>query len=272
MSSFRVERACVTFKPRPEKPSREERSSAARADTAERREEEHLKALQKEAARAQDRAQRALAGAQAESRHVAEEARKEAARILADAQKQAQELLEQEKARGYAEGQAAAEEEIRRQRSENQKRLDAQLLSLKAMYDSKVDAVQEDVTDLVAEMTEKIIGVKLQQSDQAFLNVISMAMSRFRQGDDLTVRLSDGDYRHFSETGSIQELDETRGRNVLLARDPSVEKGGCILESESGFVDCGVPGQLERMKEILRSEKDRGGDDGGSAKVQGSLA
>lgn len=272
MSSFRVERACVTFRPRPEKPLREERKPAAQADMAERREEERLTTLQKEAAQAQERARRALAAAQAESRQMAEEARKGAAQILSDAQKQAQELLEQEKARGYAEGQTAAEEEIRRQRAENQKRLDAQILSLKAMYDSKVDALQEDVTDLVAEMTEKIIGVKLQQNDQAFLNVISMAMSRFRQGDDLTVRLSDDDYRHFSETGSIQELDETRGRNVLLARDPSVEKDGCILESESGFVDCGVPGQLERMKEILRSEKDKDGYDGGSAKVQGSLA
>lgn len=271
MSSFRVQRECVTFKPRPtEKPRRIEQT--APADTALQQETERLEALRQEAQAQEEHAQELLAQAQADCQRVTEEAQKEAARILADAQKQAQELLAKEKARGYAEGQAASEEETRQQRAENQRRMAAQIRSLKAMYDSKVNAVQEEVTDLVAEMTEKIIAVKLQQDDQAFLNVIAMAMSRFRQSDDLTVHLSEDDYRHYNDTGSIQHLDEARGRNVFLAKDASVEKNGCILESESGFVDCGVPGQVNRMKEILRSEKDSGGYDGDPSKVQGSLA
>lgn len=276
MSSFRLERECVTFKPRPAEPVKTAPAAlaapAAAVNTEAQQEAERLEALRREAAELEEQAQQNLANAQAECQRVTEEARKEAARILAEAQKQAQELMKQEKERGYAEGQAASEEETRQQRAENQRRLSAQIRSLKAMYDSKVNAVQEDVTELVAEMTEKIIAVKLQQDDQAFLNVIAMAMSRFRQSDDLTVHLSEEDYRHYNETGGIQHLDEARGRNVFLAKDASVEKNGCILESENGFVDCGVPGQMERMKEILRSEKDSGGYDEDPSKVQGSLA
>lgn len=272
MSSFRVERECVTFKPCQPESRRPEPAAVQPVDTEAQQAARRLEALRREAVQIQERIQRATAEAQAESRRVTEEARKEAAHIFADAKKQAKKLFEQEKARGYAEGQAAAEEDIRTQKAENQKRLDAQILSLKAMYDSKVDAVQEDVTDLAGEMTEKIIGIKLEENDEAFLNAIAVAMSRFRQNDDLTIHLSEEDCRHYSETGSIQQLDEARGRKMFFTRDPSVEKNGCILESDAGLVDCGIPGQLERMKEILRSEKDSGGYGGGSAKVQGSLA
>ena len=273
MSSFRVERECVTFKPRSAEPAQAvQYRASAEVNTEAQQEARRLEALRQEAATMEEQARQSQSDAQAESRRMTEEARKEAARILADAQKQAQELLQQEKDRGYAEGQAAAEEEIRQQRAENQRRMDTQLRSLKAMYDSKVNAVQEEVTELVAEMTEKIIAVKLQQDDQAFLNVIAMAMSRFRQSDDLTVHLSGDDYRHYNDTGSIQRLDEARGKKVFLTKDPSVAKNGCILESENGFVDCGIPGQVERMKEILRSEKDSGEYDGDPSKMQGSLA
>lgn len=274
MSSFRLERECVTFKPRPEESAKAaaQYSASAAVNTAAKREAERLEALRQKAAEQETCARRTLENAEAESRRVTGEARKEAARILAGAQKQAQALLKQEKERGYAEGRAAAEEETRQQRADNQRRVDAQIRSLKAMYDSKVNAVQEEVTELVAEMTEKIIAVKLQQDDQAFLNVIAMAMSRFRQSDDLTVHLSEEDYRRYNETGGIQRLDEAKGRKVFLTRDASVKKNGCILESENGFVDCGVPGQVERMKEILRSEKDSGGYDGDPSKMQGSLA
>lgn len=272
MSSFRVEREWVTFKPRQPDPRRPEPAAENPADMAVRREAERLEAVRREAADMQERARCAAEDARLESQHIVEEAHREAEGILAGAREQAEKLLAQEKARGYAEGQAAAEDEIRAQRTENQRRLDAQLLSLKAMYDSKVDAVQEDVTDLVGGITEKIIGIRLERSDETFLNVVAEAMSRFRQNDNLTVHLSEEDFRHYSETGSIQQLSEARGKNIFLARDASMEKNGCILESETGFVDCGVPGQLVRMKEILKSEKDGGRYDGGSAKVQGSLA
>ena len=145
---------------------------------------------------------------------------------------------------------------------------------LKDDYDSRVDVLQNEIMELVKQIAEKIIDIKLEQSDQAFLNVIGAAMSRFHQNEEITIHLCGEDFRHYSATGSIEKMEQARGRKTALNVNPLMKRSDCVLESETKLADCGVPGQLNRAYELLKEvhEKEECGYGGHIAKVQGSLA
>ena len=102
------------------------------------------------------------------------------------------------------------------------------------------------------EIAEKIIGVKLQESDEALLNIVGAALSRFRRSESVTVRVSGGDYRRLSGSEEFTKMTDESGKQVSLERDPKLHPGDCILETENELIDCGADGQLERLDGILR--------------------
>lgn len=246
MSSFRVERQRVSFLSQAElvrdaqtKPTEDSESERQLSQAVwEKQQAEHEKAY----------ARQMLETSRQEAEQIRKQAHQEADRILAEAKKQAQLLLEEEKKRGYAEGRqdaAAAEEQWKAGEADKLCRLAAQL---EQTYQTAVDEVQRDAGELAAEIAEKIIGIRLQESDEAFRNVIAAAAARFRQSDSITVLLGGEDYRRYLGA----HLDELTGKAMTLEKNDSLGRGDCILESEDQIVDCGVSGQLRRLRGILQ--------------------
>ena len=275
MSLFRVERQYVEFSPcSPQTPTEYDQQGGSGTQSENRRREAELAEKLEQAEQTTAQAQHLLEDAREESAQLLEQARLEAARIIEEGRRQAEALRKEEKKHGYAEGRKAAEEEISSWKELEQQRLDVLTRQLKDDYDSRVDALQNEILELVMQIAEKIIGIKLEQSDQVFLNVIGAAMSQFHQNEEITIHLCDEDFRHYSATGSIEKMDPARGRKITLNMNPSMKHNDCVLESEMKLADCGVPGQLKRAYELLKEEheKEECSYGGHAAKVQGSLA
>lgn len=271
MSSFRVERQRVSFLSQAEvvrsstgQPPADSEGSRERMEIAwEKEQTEHAKAYTKQL----------LASSRKEAEQLLEKARRDADKIRSDAQEKARLLMEQEKQRGFAEGRqesTAAGEQWKAQEIEKLRLLAAQL---EEQYQEKVNEVQKDAAELAAEIAEKIIGIRLEETDTVFLNVIDNAMSRFRQSGSITVHLSSEDYQRYSGGESLLQLDGLKGKKVTLEKNESLRKGDCVLETEDQFVDCGIKGQMDRLSGILR---ETGGEDEGHerdfAEVQGAPA
>jgi len=270
MSSFRVERQYVAFSSCKKKSYEQ---SGSETENENRRETELAEKME-QAAQAAAQAEQLLKEAQRESTQLREQARQKAAQMIEEAKHQAEALRKEEKKHGYADGKRAAEEEIDHWKEQEQQRLTVLTRQLKDDYDSRVDVLQNEIMELVKQIAEKIIDIKLEQSDQAFLNVIGAAMSRFHQNEEITIHLCGEDFRHYSATGSIEKMEQARGRKIALNVNPLMKRSDCVLESETKLADCGVPGQLNRAYELLKEvhEKEECGYGGHIAKVQGSLA
>ena len=271
MSSFRVERQYVTFSSCKQTSESEptgletEKENGREAKLAEKMEQ---------AARTAAQAEQLLKEAQRESALLREQARKEAAQMIEEAKRQAEALRREEKKHGYTDGRRAAEEEVSQWKEQEQQRLTVLTRQLKDDYDSRVEVLQGEIVELVKQIAGKIINIKLEQSDQTFLNVVGAAMSRFHQNEEITIHLCGEDFRHYSATGSIEKMEQARGRKITLNVNPSMKRGDCVLESETKLADCGVSGQLNRAYELLKEEheKEECSYGGHAAKVQGSLA
>lgn len=272
MSSFRVERQRVSYLPQAE---------IVWSDQTPQRRGENELSLQKEQLdweKEQVEHTRAYLDQMRETaKHEADEqlrkAQREAEKLLAETQEQARLLMERERERGLADGRKAAEEENRQRKAQEEEELQQLQEQLRAQYQDKVDEVQGSVAELAMEIAEKIIDIKLEETDTAFLNVVEGAMSRFRHGENITALLSDEDYQRYSKSENLSQAAKSRGKTIVLEKNASFHKGDCVLETESQFVDCGVSGQLTRLGKLLR---EGGGEEcehePDFAKVQGSLA
>jgi len=267
MSSFRVERQNVSFQslaePMHPADTRRPAPDAVPQDTRE-LEEKRAQAMQAEAD-----ARRHMEDAQREAEGLLETARKRAEEIAAQAERDAQKALEESRREGLEAGRREAVSEQETWKQQEEETLRQKEDELDRRYDERLDAIQNDLIDLTMEIAEKIIGVKLQESDEALLNIVGAALSRFRRSESVTVRVSGGDYRRLSGSEEFTKMTDESGKQVSLERDPKLHPGDCILETENELIDCGADGQLERLDGILREgggEEEHGED---AAKMPG---
>ena len=273
MSSFRVERQRISFQAQGEQ---SQRTQSDKPDVLSeiQREQETLMQQRQETERKIARVEQMLEQAQRERSTILERAQQEATQIIANGQKQAKDAYDAAQKSGYADGQKVSEQANEAWRATEREKLDAKLQQTRQDYEDRLRELQKNLTELVMEITKKVIGIQLATSDEALLNIVAAALSRFRQNEEVVVHLSREDYQHFSEEGSIEQMNEAKGKEVTLAQEASYRKGDCMVESNAEFVDCGVSGQIERLSDSFRkaAEEEDNGHDGNTAKIPGVSA
>jgi flagellar assembly protein FliH len=74
-----------------------------------------------------------------------------------------------------------------------------------------------------------------------------VALERVGESGTATIRLSPEDY-----AATVQRHgDHWAGSRVKVVADPSVSRGGCLVESEFGFVDASVEAQFDQVAQAL---------------------
>ncbi len=190
-----------------------------------------------------------------EAKVQAEEIRRKAeedARILIeDAHKEAKKIIEDSKKRGYEEGYELGYTEGK----EESDKLISEANSIKEGYLNErklvLDTIEKDVIDLIINISEKVINMKLEEDKEAILSMISKGLDGLNISDSLVIRVSKEDY-------DIVELSKNKVlamanlvENIDIKIDSSLKKGDCIIESSNGTVDVGFKTQMDNVKKIL---------------------
>lgn len=265
-SLFRVERQRVSFESDIKKAFQKPGEPAAQQTKDEVYAEIERQGCQAEELR--KRAEKMLASAQQEKEQLLAEAQGEKEQLLAEARQQVQTLRADAKERGYEEGLAAARDEREAWLDRQREEIGRQLQELSDHYDGQLEQIEESVISIVMEITKKVINVEMEKDDVAFTNVVSDALAHYHQDERIVVHLCGRDYQRYAESGAIGALSESKGKQIFYAKEPFYREGDCILETDTGFTDCGISGQLERLDETFRQigdemkEEADGCDDG----------
>ena len=195
----------------------------------------------------------------AESQVMKQKAGEEARKIIEDAQLQAKELdaetrkaLEGErkeakdkgflegKQEGYAEGKAESDRLIERVH-----------VVLERAQDKRGDILLEtekEIVDLVLLISRKIIKVITEsQRDIIIANVIE-ALRKVKAKGSVNIRLNLADIQIVTEHKQefIRQLESVSAVNVM--EDSSVDRGGCIIETDFGEIDARIASQLAELE------------------------
>ncbi|KPU28220.1 hypothetical protein TR13x_02465 [Caloranaerobacter sp. TR13] len=190
--------------------------------------------------------------AKIEAESIINEARENADIIMEKMYKKSQLMIEESKQKGYEEGYKKGYEEgcISAEKiikeANNIKR---EYLQKKALY---LKQLENDIIDLVINISEKIINQKLDDDREVIISIILKGLESLLVSDKVIIRVSKDDYgivdlakeRLLAEASLIEDIE--------VKIDNNLEKGGCVIETERGCVDVSIKTQIEAMKKTLK--------------------
>lgn len=187
------------------------------------------------------------------------DAEKNAAEIVKKAQEEAQEIIAKansedeyirEKAR--KEGFEKGHEEGYQHGNEEANRLVLRLHSILEAVQNKrqdiLDSTEQQIVELVILMTRKVVKIMSENQKSVVMANIVQALKKVKGRGEVTLRVNMEDVKLTSAhiNDFIREVESVK--NITVLEDSSVEKGGCIVETDFGAIDARVSSQLTELE------------------------
>lgn len=175
----------------------------------------------------------------------------EAARAEAEAlRREAREQGEREGwEAGYAAGRVAAWEKVRQEAEET---LHAALAILEDARRERLVILrqaQEDVVGMALELAARVLDREVSVSSEVVKEQAAALLRRLEQGERATLHVNPEDVAVMERWGP--ELARACGVSLEVVADPSVGKGGVMVETGHGYLDGRLDRQLRRLGEAL---------------------
>lgn len=183
---------------------------------------------------------------------VIEEAKREAERICSEAEIAVDVArtngYEEGKQQGYQDGMAAAEKELQQREQEIADSARRQ----KEELDECIASIEYKYVDVLISLLRKLTGVVLEEKEDILLFLIQTTAGELEPSNNFKVRVSPEDV-YFLEARRT-ELLAVLGQDVNLEfmEERGLEKGQCIIETDSQMVDCSFQTQLDTLIRDLR--------------------
>ena len=201
-----------------------------------------------EVKRQTDQAAVIKADAENEAANIIEKAKAEAEQIIADAQAERdrqrndayQEGFDQGHKEGYEKGVAEVDRLV--------ERMHKILEAVMQRRDEILQDTESQIVELVILMARKVIKILSENQKNVIMANTLAALKKVRTRGEVTLRVNLEDVKLTTEHVDefIQHVENVQGITVL--EDSSVEKGGCIVETDFGSIDARISSQLTELE------------------------
>ncbi|MBF5044873.1 MULTISPECIES: type III secretion system stator protein SctL [Myxococcaceae] len=168
-----------------------------------------------------------------------EEARREREQLLAQAQREREAVLAEARAQGRQEGLAQVTEERLRARAEA-----AALLA----------RTEQDAVALALRIAARLLGRDVERSPELLVDLCASALAQLRGERAVVLRVHPDAAAELRQRRPELLARLAPGVDVTLKEDPSVQRVGCILETDSGTLDAQLDTQLQMLERVLLPE------------------
>lgn len=117
---------------------------------------------------------------------------------------------------------------------------------------------RSDMLRLVLAIARQVIGVEVSVNREVILSTIDRALQAAVRSDAYQIRVHPDDLLAASERKPLFLASINTLKNITFEADPSITRGGCLVESELGEVDATVEHQLAELRNVLLSELEPG--------------
>jgi flagellar assembly protein FliH len=172
-------------------------------------------------------------------------ARLEAERIVQQAHQEAGLIREEARRTGLAEGRAEALADDAALREQLRELLTTVGDAYRAFCLDQAPAL----ASLVTEATSRLMQEQLTLEPQRVLTIVQQALEQAVESRDLRLHLHPDDLE--TVRGYLESPEAALPTDLQVVADPSVERGGCWLETGHGEVDATVSRRLARLAQAL---------------------
>lgn len=186
--------------------------------------------------------------AEDQAAQIIEDAKKEAEQIVqtahAEEEKIRSEAIEKGFAQGHEDGLKSGEDEINRL-TERMRRM------LEAIMNRREEILREteqQIVELVILMTRKVVKIISETQKTTVVSNVIAALKKVKTRGNVVLHVNTEDLKSASANVAefIKRIENIQGITVM--EDSSVEKGGCIVETDFGAIDARIASQLGELE------------------------
>jgi type III secretion protein L len=175
------------------------------------------------------------------------DAQRAAAQIIADGQREAERLLAAARADAERLRAVAAAEG----REAGLATVTELLIGARSLVARARDGAAGDLRALAVRIAERILGRTLELSPGAVTDVAAQAMTLVGKPRQVLMRCHPEDLAALEAARPRLRAAAARAEVIALRPDPSLSRGGCVIETELGVVDARIEVQLEAIERAL---------------------
>ncbi len=179
---------------------------------------------------------------------VLDDARQEVSRMLAEAESEAENIRRQAFEDARRQGEKKAEEKY----DALKKKLEGEVRAAKEDYERQVQELEPMFVDILIGLMKKLTGVLLEDKRGIVVYLLEQALSGIEPGMNYLVHVSSEDMEAVSSKKSELAWKLKEGATLEVVEDRLMEKGQCIIETDSRIFDCGIDAQLKNLVGDLR--------------------
>lgn len=162
---------------------------------------------------------------------------------------QLQQLLEEERARGFAEGQSDAQSRLDGEIAAVRERMTVLCDELGAKVTQEVERIERQAIGLAILISRRIIAEAVEINPEYLLPIVREALGYVGGAEVHRVRISPADL----EFVEIERIRERFDGSWSFVADPAIVSG-CVIETNAGEVDYRLDAAWERLKDnVVRS-------------------
>ena len=201
-----------------------------------------------EVKRQTDQAAVIKADAENEANAIIEKAKAQAAQIVSEAQAQHDKIVSEARSEGFEQG---SQEGYQKGSAEVERLIERMHKILEAVMQRREEILQDtesQIVELVILMARKVIKILSENQKNVIMANTVAALRKVKTRGEVTLRVNIEDVKlttaHANEF--IQHVENVQG--ITVQEDSSVEKGGCIVETDFGAIDARISSQLTELE------------------------
>lgn len=167
--------------------------------------------------------------------HEIDELRQQARQLVEQARQEADEIRQQAREQGRKEAMQECNQRLAKARKE---------------YSKLKKRAEHDMVTMAFHIARRIIGRAIELDPKVVTDIVGEVLVSARGREQIVVRVHPDDHEHVEAMRDdyVRSLD---GIPVYFEADAELERGGCVIETESGRIDARLDTQLEVLRQAV---------------------
>jgi flagellar assembly protein FliH len=204
-----------------------------------------------EVKRKNNQAQKIRQEAEDEAKRILEEARKQAADLEAEIRGRVERVEKEAQGKGEEQGREQGYQEGRGEVQRLIENLQRIITSAIERRNQIIEESETQVINLVLLIAKKVIKVISENQKNVVINNVVQALRKLKSRGEVVIRVNLADLELTSaHVGDFLKMVENV-KSITVLEDSSVDRGGCIIETDFGQIDARISSQLAEIEERI---------------------
>jgi len=147
---------------------------------------------------------------------------------------------------GFHQGEKAGMEIAERKMESVMKRYSEAILEIGKTRSSLYSQIEREVVTLAVAVARKIVHREIQVDHDIIQTLVRVALSHVAEKSAVTIHLNPVDYNYLLDRRG--ELSQSEGRDISLLADKSIERGGCLIQTNCGDIDARIDEEFRTVE------------------------